>query len=455
MLKITNNRNTFYQWDIGQSLTVESVAGQTISEVHIGTCASNLYVVEPVNGLVAVYDELLQTGDDIIAYEFIRNNSTSAYTTKKYKFPVVNRPKATDYAYTPTTSYSWEYWCERARLHSVAAADSVNSIPATMTAWWTAHMDDFKGEDGEDGISPTASVTKVGTKSTITITDANGTTTAEVLDGASGSSAKAVVEQTSNGAVIYCTDEDGTTTATIRNGTDGQTQDLTVYVKNTDYATADKGGVIKAHPYYGARINENGILVNTGFDYATYQGKDPNLFISKGTLENVLANRLAGYKKYRLIADFTITNTTANWVVSNDANNNPIDLSDAIIYITAPIKTDASVTNNGGYIRITDVADDWVNRGLNFGALQWWSDSRVACSVVEIHTSQYHYPYALINTTAPNFAYASNSARAFCVGNAMRDNFTSIKSIASTKNAVADVGQFVSGTRIVIMGVDR
>ena len=40
-----------------------------------------------------------------------------------------------------------------------------------------------KGDTGDDGYSPIATVTKLGTTSTITITDKNGTTTADVLDG--------------------------------------------------------------------------------------------------------------------------------------------------------------------------------------------------------------------------------------------------------------------------------
>ena len=39
------------------------------------------------------------------------------------------------------------------------------------------------GADGNDGYSPTASVTKSGNTATITITDQNGTTTAQVYDG--------------------------------------------------------------------------------------------------------------------------------------------------------------------------------------------------------------------------------------------------------------------------------
>ena len=44
----------------------------------------------------------------------------------------------------------------------------------------------LKGQDGEDGFSPTATVTKEGKVATITITDKNGTTTAEVHDGEDG-----------------------------------------------------------------------------------------------------------------------------------------------------------------------------------------------------------------------------------------------------------------------------
>lgn len=72
-----------------------------------------------------------------------------------------------------------------------------------------------QGVQGNDGYSPTATVSKVGTTSTITITDKNGTTTASVED--------------------------------------GETPDLTDYVKNTDYATSSKCGVVKAN---------NSLLVN-------------------------------------------------------------------------------------------------------------------------------------------------------------------------------------------------
>ena len=48
-----------------------------------------------------------------------------------------------------------------------------------------AGQDGHDGQDGQDGFSPTATVTKSGKVATITITDKNGTTTAEVEDGES------------------------------------------------------------------------------------------------------------------------------------------------------------------------------------------------------------------------------------------------------------------------------
>lgn len=151
MLKITNNREAFFQWDVGQSLVVDLEEGERITAVHIGNNdGCKFYVVEPIEGLIAVYDELLQSGKDIVAYEYIET-ADEGHTIRRYDFTVVNRPKAEDYAYTPTQSYSWEYWAERARLYAESAAEEVANIPAKMDAWWEANKDKYKGEQGPAG----------------------------------------------------------------------------------------------------------------------------------------------------------------------------------------------------------------------------------------------------------------------------------------------------------------
>ena len=67
-------------------------------------------------------------------------------------------------------------------------------------------------------------------------------------------------------------------------------QSLTDYVKNTDYATDSKGGVIKSSSGYSNSI-VNGILVSTTKQYTDYNNGSNAMFISKGTLENVIAGK--------------------------------------------------------------------------------------------------------------------------------------------------------------------
>ena len=64
------------------------------------------------------------------------------------------------------------------------AAQSADDARTTLVA--AAENGDFDGEDGADGYSPTATVTQTEGGATITITDKNGTTTADVAKGTKG-----------------------------------------------------------------------------------------------------------------------------------------------------------------------------------------------------------------------------------------------------------------------------
>lgn len=100
-------------------------------------------------------------------------------------------------------------------------------------------VDGKDGKDGVDGVSPTATVEAVTGGAKVTITDKNGTTTVTLTngqdgqpgaagspgaagkDGEDGFSPSASVTQTASGATISITDKNGTTTANISNGTNG------------------------------------------------------------------------------------------------------------------------------------------------------------------------------------------------------------------------------------------
>jgi hypothetical protein len=68
--------------------------------------------------------------------------------------------------------------------------------------------------------------------------------------------------------------------------------DLTDYVKNTDYATDSVGGVIKTRAGFNFDKDSSGRPFARTRDYETYNSQSNDVFISKGTLENVLNARI-------------------------------------------------------------------------------------------------------------------------------------------------------------------
>lgn len=83
-------------------------------------------------------------------------------------------------------------------------------------------------------------------------------------------------------------DKDGLTyyTGKIKN-------ELTDYVKNTDYATSSVAGVIIANSNYGVKVNiNNGLMSCPAVSYANYSNANVEMFIGKGTLENVLTEKI-------------------------------------------------------------------------------------------------------------------------------------------------------------------
>lgn len=63
--------------------------------------------------------------------------------------------------------------------------------------------------------------------------------------------------------------------------------DLSDYVKNTDYASASVGGVIKVTANFGVQT-WNGFLISPEKTYSEYKSADKNAFIGRNTLENVI-----------------------------------------------------------------------------------------------------------------------------------------------------------------------
>lgn len=112
--------------------------------------------------------------------------------------------------------------------------------------------------------------------------------------------------------------------------------DLTDYVKNTDYATNVKGGVLKTGN--GTYLDENGIIVPSEYSMSSYNDRGRNTFISKGTLENVITG-----KGLVASSDLSSVATSGSY---NDLSNKP----------NIPSKT-SDLTNDSGFITNSALTD--------------------------------------------------------------------------------------------------
>ncbi len=119
---------------------------------------------------------------------------------------------------------------------------------------------------------------------------------------------------------------------------------LVDYVKNTDYATASKGGVIKGSSYYGNAIDSDGHLQGVSKTYAEYSNGSNGLFISKGTLENVIAGK-------ELVNQETLDESQAEQDTNIEDNRKDID------FIEGLIDQFETVDGNGTDLELDDTAE--------------------------------------------------------------------------------------------------
>ncbi len=121
--------------------------------------------------------------------------------------------------------------------------------------------------------------------------------------------------------------------------------DLTDYVKNTDYATSSKGGVIKASIGQQLVVNSGGELTSRVVAYSSYGNILDTAFISKGTLENVITGK-------GLVSNTDYASSSTGGVVKIDAyaitkNTNGNLMSNIYNYSTYSTASDNSFISKG------------------------------------------------------------------------------------------------------------
>ena len=216
------------------------------------------------------------------------------------------------------------------------------------------------GEPGQDGFSPIVETSKVGKVTTISITDAEGTTTATINDGEDGEtgqpgddgySPSATVSKVGKIATITITDKDGTTTAEIRDGEDGLgSGDM---LKST-YDTDNNGIVDNAE-----KVNNHTVLsdvpADAVFTDTTYTA-GTNVSISAGNVISATDTTYTAGTGISISAENVISNTqtSAAWGNITGTLSNQTDLKNTLdtkVDILASRLSDATVgTSANPYI---------------------------------------------------------------------------------------------------------
>lgn len=292
----TAKTDRIFQWDYGQILIIVGLELPDVFEVHFSN-QNKVGLAKPQVAMdyqVEIPDEYLTTGQNIYAWIFLHTGEDDGETEYSITIPVTARPKPIDEEPTPVQQSALEQAIAALNAGVTDVHDAVDSVQNTVNVALQEAKDSgefdgpqgprgLTGDAGADGISPTATITQTSTGAIISITDAEGTTTAtlengqdgapgtpgangapgqdgvsptvsvtditgghrvsvtdasgthtfDVMDGAAGRngldgsdgedglSPTATVTQTSTGATISITDKTGTTTAQITNGQDG------------------------------------------------------------------------------------------------------------------------------------------------------------------------------------------------------------------------------------------
>lgn len=264
-----------YQWDYGQVLQFEGLELPDAYEVHFSNVPLTGTTVTQIGNAegVTIPDQYLITGDPIYAWVFLHTGEDDGETVYMVTMPVTKRPQPSDDVPTPQEQSAITQAIAALNIAVDKAEDAIEHYPTIINGTW--HVWDvtteawtdtgvqaqgprgeqgipgqqgeqgIPGEQGEqgipgtpgaDGYSPTVTVTDITGGHRVTITDADGTQTFDVMDGAQGQqgipgqpgqdgqdgySPTVTVTEITDGHRVTITDATGAHTFDVMDGQDG------------------------------------------------------------------------------------------------------------------------------------------------------------------------------------------------------------------------------------------
>ena len=276
---------TVFQYNMGMMLRFKNV---TLPDTYRVDFSNSLHgtsktMIGGADGVEIPY-EYFVPGSHIYAWIVLSMGENDAITEYQIEIPIDPRAKPTDVTPTPSQQSAIDQaisalnsGVERAETAAESAEQAVADVQETVDAALQEAKD--SGEfDGADGVSPTATVTQTSTGATITVTDAQGTTTAEISNGQDGEpgtpgapgtdgvSPTVSVTDIDGGHRITITDATGPHSFDVMNGEGGgAVQDVQVNnvsvlsdgVANVPLASNDGVGVIRTYSDAGTQMLNN------------------------------------------------------------------------------------------------------------------------------------------------------------------------------------------------------
>ena len=214
-----------WQYDYGQILILDGLELPSAYEVHFAADESGNSVTQigGENG-VSIPDSLLEIGNPIHVWLFIHTGENDGETEVHGVIPVIRRAKPTNATPTPVQQDA----ITEAIAALNAAVDEAEGIAEAIPGTVNDALAEAKasGEfDGADGVSPAVTITSITGGYRITIVDADGTHTADVMDGEDGqdgTSPTVTVTDITGGHRLTITDANGSRTVDVMDGQDGQ-----------------------------------------------------------------------------------------------------------------------------------------------------------------------------------------------------------------------------------------
>lgn len=243
-----------WQYDYGQVLRLEGLELPDAYEVHFSNAPINGNAKPQIGNAdgVEIPDEYFESGEPIYAWLFLHQGEDDGETEKMVTIPIKKRSKEVNEQPTPVEQSAITQAIAALNIAVEKAEDAIEHYPQIIDGTW--HVWDVTeeeyvdtdvqaqgeqgqpgtdGTDGQDGFSPVITVTDITGGHRVTITDATGTQTFDVMngqdgqpgtpgtDGTDGYSPTVTVTEITGGHRVTITDAQGAHTFDVMDGQGG------------------------------------------------------------------------------------------------------------------------------------------------------------------------------------------------------------------------------------------